>query len=792
MPIGDLSSKVSQTASEEVNIKNNPPKYADGFGDEEDDDFFESLFDDIDLDDFGSSTPSPSSSPSSLDSFGSFGSGSSSFGSSGFGSSPFGTPVTFGSPKIGGLNQGQLVDTKKEPDALDITIKAVGEASLSTGKVIVSMIKSVSTRNADDIGKFSKNILLTGIGIAGTSLLFFLIGIFGGLSGMRSLAFDLLISSLLSAGTGLAGIGGSALRIITRGEYVGQSISDIPEINSSTSSDSSLEEDISDDDYDDIFDELFGGDDDEDNSLDEFDFSTTSDRGSESTNTGYEQEKSNTSMADMSPKELQEKFSGLVKDVQSNQPLLTREYLFNTFKNFFMLNNPDFSKKEEIDSYSSEFHNLEVLCTQALAAAAKKDIKEIESKLTQATSTFFCYILRMNRVKGLNKLDDIAREIEAYFRDDAEDESVVATVYIERDYYKIVVTKGVRAVVTIGDCLQLPEVREFFLNTKNRLPIIAGVDDYGNPILADAKNYTTIMIAGKPRSGKSWYVLSIIIVIMIFNLPEDVQLLLIDPKQSTLFTYLSFMPHVCGLHDDSNILQVLRDVIEVEAPRRKKILKDNMCENIWDLRERKGIKIPVLYIVIDEVMTVISNLAPTAQDKEFNRLLSIIVTQLPSLGIYLLLVPHRATGVVDKTMRVNMAFTAAVRAEEEVVKETLDVKKWDRPLTQPGDIALKLSGVGLAKFVRGATVAYSNDKDISDSLNFVFIENVAKTFYKMGVYIPDMSTIGCGYNRNDNKIKEMLELGGNGKKVQFDLDELNNIENEDLSTLISEADLFND
>jgi len=767
MPIGDLSNKVSQTASEKVNTKNNPPKYADGFGDE-DDDFFESLFDDIDLDDFGSSTSSPSSSPSSLDSFGSF-----------------------GSPKIGGLNQGQPVDTKKEPDALDITIKAVGEASLSTGKVIVSMIKSVRTRNADDIGKFSKNMLLTGIGIAGTSLLFFLIGIFGGLSGMRSLAFDLLISSLLSAGTGLAGIGGSALRIITRGEYVGQSISDIPEINSSTSSDSSLEEDISDDDYDDIFDELFGGDDDEDNSLDEFDFSTISDR-SGSTNTGYEQKKSNTSMADMSPKELQEKFSELVKDVQSNQPLLTREYLFNTFKNFFMLNNPDFSKKEEIDSDSSEFHNLEVLCTQALAAAAKKDIKEIESKLTQATSTFFCYILRMNRVKGLNKLDDIEREIEAYFRDDAEDESVVATVYIERDYYKIVVTKGVRAVVTIGDCLQLPEVREFFLNTKNKLPIIAGIDDYGNPILADAKNYTTIMIAGKPRSGKSWYVLSIIIVIMIFNLPEDVQLLLIDPKQSTLFTYLSFMPHVCGLHDDSNILQVLRDIIEVEAPRRKKILKDNMCENIWDLRERKGIKIPVLYIVIDEVMTVISNLAPTAQDKEFNRLLNIIVTQLPSSGIYLLLVPHRATGVVDKTMRVNMAFTAAVRAEEEVVKETLDVKKWDRPLTQPGDIALKLSDVGLAKFVRGATVAYSNDKDISDSLNFVFIENVAKTFYKMGVYIPDMSTIGCGYNRNDSKIKEMLELGGNGKKVQFDLDELNNIENEDLSTLISEADLFND
>ena len=79
---------------------------------------------------------------------------------------------------------------------------------------------------------------------------------------------------------------------------------------------------------------------------------------------------------------------------------------------------------------------------------------------------------------------------------------------------------------------------------------------------------------------------------------------------------MSLMPHVCGLHDDSNILSVLQDIIEVEAPRRKKLLADNRCDDIWALW-KKGIYIPVLYLVIDEYITVINNLDKDDQ-KDFD------------------------------------------------------------------------------------------------------------------------------------------------------------------------------
>lgn len=772
MDLSDLAGKVSSTAAKAVNDKNNPQEYEEGFGDD-DDDGFASLFDDLDdLDDFGGFGSTGSSGGSFGSSFGSSGGSSSVFGSSGglssFGSINSGAGNTFGD--FGVFNQGaqqSQQEKAKKPDVLDVTIDAVSEASISVGKVLVNIVKSTRNKNADDIGVFSKNMLITGFSLVAASIVLTLIGSFGGLQSLVALAFRLLVSSLLCIGTGLSGLGGAALRIITRGDYIGENITDIPEVQSEQSI--SMDDEETDSSFDDIFGDLFGDEDEEEENFDDFKFESLADNKEEVPEVEV--------VSNKSISEVESEYNKLLDEVQSNQPILTREYLFNIFKSYFPLNTPGFSEKEEIHEGTEGFSVLETLCTQALAAAAKKDISEISSRLTKATSTYFCYVLRMDRVKGLNKLDDIAREIEAYFRDDAEDLSVNATVNIERDDYKIVVTKGVKAIVTFGDCFQISDVCDYFKNTKHKLPIIAGIDDYGQPILTDAKNYTTMLIAGKPRSGKSWYVFAVLLSLMTFNTPEDIQLLIVDPKESNLFKTIALLPHVCGIHNDKNILQIMDDLINIEGPRRKKLLADNMCDDIWDLRDRKGIKLPVLYLVIDEVMTVIANLGK-GPDAEFNRLMNIIITQLPSLGICLLFVPHRATGVVDKTARVNMAFTAAVRADEEVVKETLDIKKWDRALTQQGDIALKMTDLIGAKFVKGAALTDS------DSKNVILITSIAKTFYKMGVDIPDMSTVGCGFNRDEDYIQETLELNSSSKKVQFDLDDTS----EDLDTLIKESE----
>ena len=133
------------------------------------------------------------------------------------------------------------------------------------------------------------------------------------------------------------------------------------------------------------------------------------------------------------------------------------------------------------------------------------------------------------------------------------------------------------------------------------------------------------------------------------------------------------------------------DIIENEGERRKKLLKNNECDDIWGLR-RKGIRLPILYLVIDKVITVMGNLR--AQDpkkeKEFNQKLKILISELPFVGIRLIFIPHRATGLVDKTNRAMLQFIAAVRSARDEIEEGLGVTKWYRGLTKPGDMAIKM------------------------------------------------------------------------------------------------------
>ena len=55
----------------------------------------------------------------------------------------------------------------------------------------------------------------------------------------------------------------------------------------------------------------------------------------------------------------------------------------------------------------------------------------------------------------------------------------------------------------------------------------------------------------------------------------------------------------------------------------------------------------------------------------------------------------------------------------------------------------------------------------SDSDNMELITNIARAFYKMGVEIPDMHSLGAGYNRHEDRIREELEVGNTSYRVQY-------------------------
>ena len=691
---------------------------------------------------------------------GGFGQQNNGFGG-GFGQQNNGFGGGFGQQNggLGGFGQNQQMQQMQQPDTLDKLFDIGAETGKSLGALLIELFRSLKDRNADDYGYFSRNLIMTGGILIAVGVVMSLIG---GASDIRVLSFlgmggQLALCGGLSASFGVIGLGTAALFLSKVGD------SDYGNINNI--SDEPLGEENVTDDYEDNIgdelDDLFSSDFD-----DLFNDDETSSNESEPAPAEPEPE-----LEEVEPDVID--FAAELENISENT-YITRESLFNTFKSLFPSNTPKFDSREKIERDSSDFQNLETICLKALSNLANCQLEDVGSHLESADETFFSYELRLKRINKVKQTDALAREVEVYLRDDANDDSVNATVSIEGDFYKIIVTKGETAVVTFGDVFKLQYCCDFFLNKKNKLPMITGINELGKVILDDAKNFDTMLIAGKPRSGKSWYVLSIIMSLMLFNSPDDVQFIIVDPKESNLFKTISLMPHVCGLHNDSNIIEILNDIIEVEAPRRKKLLSDNRCDDIWALRS-KGINLPVLYLVIDEYITVINNLDKDNQ-KEFDGKIQTLISQLPSQGIRLLFVPHRATGVVNKTNRTMLQFTAAVRADLEDVKDTLGIPKWDRALTKPGGIALKSSQTKVATYVRGAALTPD------DGENTKFIETAAKAFYKMGVDIPDMTAMRIACNRNEEWIKE--ELGGTGRRVQFDANNiLDDIENMDFSSI---------
>lgn len=772
MGLDNLRGKVSNRDIEKVRQKKNAPEYEPGFEPnsfgENDDGGFDSIFDDFDMDEFENNSRDNRGFGNSADNsgFNSIGFNPGGFNSGGFNSGGFGNMgMGFPGEQINDINNlGQNKKKEKKEDLFDQVINSTVEASKNTSIILLNAAKSIKNRNAEDMGVYGKNMIILSGAFLMLGFILGFIGLFAGIEGLKisNLPIKLIIVGILNTGTGFVFISTSALYILMRGE---NKIQENNQIIPSVTEDLEFEYDFEDFDED--------GDEKEDITFDRYEHKLETEEKLEELDSligNMLNELDSKTKENIDYAERREDNINNLKNVA----ILNRKTLVNNFKPFFIKNTPNFHIKTEIPKDSEDFNLLETIALKALASAStNKNLEDIESYLDRATDNLFSIELKMERVKGVKNLDAIVTEMVAYFKDEDND-SISAEVSLEGDFYKIIINKGKTAVITMGDLFGIKEVEDYILDEQIMLPIIIGVDLYGRPIKLDAKLFDAIMIVGKPRSGKSWHLFNFLLSLMAFNTPEDVQFILIDPKDTHLFNCLSLMPHTCGLHNTDNLLQVMKDIIEIEGPRRKKLFKEMKCDNIWELRNNKKIKMPLLYLVIDEIMSVQANLGEIKW-KEFQSLLAVIISQLPSLGIRVIIVPHRAQSIIDKTLRSLITYAAAICADNSVVKETLDINyTWGIPLINPGDTAVKAAGLKKEIFIKGTTF------ELDDTRLADLIKDLAKAFYKMGVYIPEMQGIGNGYNRKEEKIREELMNEGvymvnyNYKDFKEDIKEINN------------------
>ncbi|GHU74922.1 hypothetical protein FACS1894188_04640 [Clostridia bacterium] len=181
---------------------------------------------------------------------------------------------------------------------------------------------------------------------------------------------------------------------------------------------------------------------------------------------------------------------------------------------------------------------------------------------------------------------------------------------------------------------------------------------------------------------------------------------------------------------------------------------DNQCDTIYELRTQKGIKIPVIWVVIDEVValnTYMKENYDAEKRAQFTNNMVSLITKFPSLGIRIYLTPHRTMKFVDTTVRSSVSYKEVVMSSNKLTKETLDTTIKKR-LTHQGDTALLFRELNEATYVKGIGVC---DDDIK---NKVLIPELARAWYKIGFTQPNLDNAGTGNNRDEDKIKKTLGI----------------------------------
>ena len=259
-----------------------------------------------------------------------------------------------------------------------------------------------------------------------------------------------------------------------------------------------------------------------------------------------------------------------------------------------------------------------------------------------------------------------------------------------------------------------------YLKARSPATLALGVNLYGKPCFVDVKKLPHALIAGSTGAGKSWCITSIIISLLYKASPDDVRLIMIDPKRVELSMYAG-IPHLLMdeiICDTDKAIRALNWAIE-EMNRRIKFLSEVGFQNIDDYNEncaKSGMKkIPRIIIIVDEFADLMSTGKKAVEDT-VNR----IARLARAAGIHLLLATQRpSVDVISGTIKNNFPSRMAFKVTSSFDSKTMLDQVGAEKLLGYGDMLFMLSGQPLER-MQGA---FLTNQEIKNVIDFVKANN---------------------------------------------------------------------
>jgi S-DNA-T family DNA segregation ATPase FtsK/SpoIIIE len=234
-----------------------------------------------------------------------------------------------------------------------------------------------------------------------------------------------------------------------------------------------------------------------------------------------------------------------------------------------------------------------------------------------------------------------------------------------------------RAIVSLREIVE----NELFKNAKMEIPIILGKDIAGEAQFIDLTQTPHLLIAGATGSGKSVCVNSIILSILYRRSPNEVRLILIDPKIVELKLY-NDIPHLLTpvITEPKRAFQALQYCI-CEMERRYSLLDQLGVRDIKSYNRKikdKGVaaeRMPYIVVVVDEFADLMATTG-----KELESTLARLAAMSRAVGIHLVLATQRPsidviTGLIKANIPSRIAFMVASKFDSRIIIDTVGAEK---------------------------------------------------------------------------------------------------------------------
>lgn len=256
-----------------------------------------------------------------------------------------------------------------------------------------------------------------------------------------------------------------------------------------------------------------------------------------------------------------------------------------------------------------------------------------------------------------------------------------------------------------------------FINSSKNLACSLGKDIGGNCVVCDLTKMPHMLIAGATGSGKSVCINTLIVSLLYKYSPNNVKLLMIDPKVVELSVY-NGIPHLLipVVTDPKKAAGALNWAVQ-EMTRRYKLFADNSVRNIESYNElyEKGItesELPFVVIIIDELADLMM-VCPNDIEDYIGRLAQmaraagmhlVIATQRPSVDVI--------TGVIKANIPSRISFAVSSQIDSRTILDTAGAEK----LLGKGDMLFY--PVGEAKPIR-IQGAFISESEVEKVVNFI-------------------------------------------------------------------------